>query len=274
MDSDTMMYIFTTGMIALLAIFILDKFGPFGIIVIIFALLAIVLILIIAFADFVIFPLVTSILNIKTIPAKDYYIPKKQDCVIKNINGLYYATGYLTANIYNYVFVAEKNTQDDSELIDSPETWERIIMNTKFPFKFHMITVAEEIQKFREEIEGKRSWWEVQLSREMSTANPHELTIEDLQKKVNIEQARLDKISAGDRPLDAIMYIETTAFGVSEKAAMDQLNEQINQLQTMFVGFNLSVIRIVGRELYIVFNFSYRIPITAGKMSSIFNLQA
>jgi hypothetical protein len=43
-------------------------------------------------------------------------IPKEQDSVVKYVNNKYYATGYLSANIYNYVFAAESVEEDENAL--------------------------------------------------------------------------------------------------------------------------------------------------------------
>ena len=273
MDEETIMYLGSCLMVTFLAIYFSTADGPLAGVVILLSVVAMVLIAVINYADYLVFPLITSLLNTSIIPALDYYIPKKQNCVMKSVNGIYYATGYLTANIYNYVFKEEKNLEDDSHLAGGTGVWERIVMNSKFPFKFHMIASAEEIQKYRDDIEGRRGAAEFQLSREMQATNPHQTVIDELQAKINIAQALMDRLSGGERPLDLIMYVETTAYGVSEKAAADMLDAQVSQLQTMLVGFDLSVSRVVGRELYILFGFTHRLPTTIDEMAGVFNKQ-
>jgi hypothetical protein len=262
MDEESILYLAATLAIVAMVIFSLGNYGPFAILVAIMAILAAAAIIILNFADFLIFPAFTYILGIQTIPAKDYYIPKSQNCIIKNVNGLYYATAYLTANIYNYVFTAERaeSSNDDSSLIAGPEKWEKIVMNTGFPFKFHLISSAEDIQKYREEIEGKRGLLEFQISKEMQQSLPKQMVIDDLQRRINIMQARLDRLSTGERPVNVLMYIETVAVGVSEKEAMDNISNQINQLSTIFNSFDLSMTRITGRELYVLFRYNFALP--------------
>lgn len=69
------------------------------------------------------------------------------------------------------------------------------------------------------------------------------------------------------------MYMETTAFGVSEKAALDSLGGQLRQLQVAFSAFDLSLQRIVGRELYTLFNYNFMLPATMEEMESGFDVQ-
>ncbi len=273
MDANTLTYIAASSIVALLVGFGAGLYGPAAIFMVILSILAILLVFIINYADFLLFPLFTHLLRIKIIPTKDYYIPPTNDCVIKYVNGLYYAVGYLTANIYNYVFNIEKVEEGMEEaLAEAPNTWERIVQNIKFPFKYHFITYAEDIQKYRDELEAKRGMLEFQLSKEMESQNPSQLTIEDLQRRINIIQARIDRLSSGERPINAIMYIETEAVGVSEKDARDQLTSQLDHLTTLFGGFDVSITRIVGRELYLLFKYGYFLPdITT--LNQVFSIQ-
>ncbi|VVB77169.1 Uncharacterised protein [uncultured archaeon] len=274
MDEKTMIYLASTSAVALIVIFGATYYGPFALIAIAFAVLTIILIFVINYADFLVFPLVTNIFGIKLVPAKNYYIPRTNNCVVKYVNGIYYATGYSAANIYNYVFEAESVDEGEvSKLTEAPEKWERIVMNAGFPFRFNIVCAAGDIQKFRDELEGKRGVVEFQLSHEMGSSSPSQLTIDDLQKKISVLDARIDRLSSGERPVDEIMYIESTAVGVSEKEAMDTLTNQLNHLQTLFGSLDLNITRITGREVYHLFTFNYALP-DKDVMSEIFSAQS
>ncbi len=273
MDEQTILYIGSTSFLALLVMFVSPLLGAFGVIGVILAALTIVLIFIINYADFVVFPVLTMLFGIKIMPAAGYTIPKSSNAVVKYVNGIYYATGFLTANIYNYVFSAENvDETEDIKLGESPDKWERIVMSAGFPFRFNIISVAEDVQKYRDELEGRRGVLEVQLSKEMGGSNPNQLAIQDLQRKMNVLDARINRLSGGERPIDAIMYIDTTAVGVSEKEAVDALTNQLNHLQTLFNSFDLSITRIVGREVYHLFTFNYSLP-ESSTLDLIFSTQ-
>lgn len=274
MDEETLVYILTAIMIALVPFLILDNFGTYkaaAILISIFTILAVVLI---NYADFLIFPALTYLTRRKIVPAKDHVIPRSQNCVIKSESGLYYATGYLTANVYSYVFTVEQiDTTEEGKLALAPEKWERIVMSLHFPFKYRALLFAKEIQEYREDIEAKRGLYEYQLSKEQATANPSQLTIDDLQRKINVMQARIDRLSGGERPIGSVMYIETTAVGVSEKAATDKLTTQLDQLQTVFNSMDVSISRVMGREVYLLFKFGYQIPSDANQVQRLFHIQ-
>jgi hypothetical protein len=273
MDQKTMLYLAFSCAVAVLVLFGTAYYGPFGAVTALLALLTIVAIFVVNYADFLVFPLITGVLGIRMIPAKDYYIPRENSCIIKYVNGLYYATGYLTANIYNYVFESEEVQEgEDAKLAEGPDKWERVVMNAGFPFKYNIIAVAQDVQRYRDELEGRRGVFEVQLSHETGSESPSQMTIDDLQRKMNILGARIARLSGGERPVDSIMYVESTAVGVSEKEAADALTNQLNHLQTLFSAFDLGITRVVGREMYHLFTFGYMLP-DEDLLTQIFSMQ-
>jgi hypothetical protein len=96
--------------------------------------------------------------------------------------------------------------------------------------------------------------------------------LEAIQRQINVMQARIDRISQGEKPLNALMYIETTAVGVSEKEAIDNLSNQLNELQTVFNIMDISITRVTGSEVYHLFKFNYMIP-SLKELSNIFQSQ-
>lgn len=272
MDETTVAYLAICAIIMVLLLSSSSKFGLVGILIDILAVLGLFILLLLAFADFLIVPLFTKLLNITMVPAKNFTITSGQDAVVKYSNGIYYATGYLTANVYNYIFAAERATEDEPELTGAPEKWEKAIMNIHFPFKFNMVVASEEIQRYRDELETKRGLLEFQYSKEMQSTNPNPMGLENMQRQINVIQTRIDKIGEGEKPVNSIMYVESTAVGVSLKEAQDALANQLNELQTIFNVFDLSLTRIIGRELYLLFKFNYLIP-SLNELTSSFNVQ-
>ncbi|MGC8479252.1 MAG: hypothetical protein ACP5M9_01100 [Candidatus Micrarchaeia archaeon] len=273
MDEETVMYLGLSCITPFVLLITASSLGAIGIIIDIFAVLAVAVILLINYADFLIFPLVTKIFGIKIQLSKEYYCPKEQNCVIKQVGGIYYATGYLTANLYNYVFKSEgSNMSDDDQIVSGPQKWERIVMNVDFPFKFNVISNSKDVQKYREDLEGERGFLEFQISRESNSVNPNQMTLTELERKMNIIQTKIDKMSSGELPLNTIMYIETTAVGITEKDATDSLTNQLNMLETVFHTFDVSIVRVVGREIHTLHKLNY-VLYDAAAMSKLFQNQ-
>lgn len=261
MDELTIVYLGLTCGLAFMLMVNAGAFGVLGLAVALLSLLTILLILMLNYVDYMIFPAITGMLKMKIVPAKGYYIPKSSNAVVKSVNGLYYATGYLTANIYNYVFAAERvDEEEEQKLGSAPDKWERIVMNAGFPFRFNVISMPKDIQHYRDELEGARGTLEYRLSKEQEGGQPSQLVIDDLTRKISVIDARIDRIASGERPVDATMYIESTAVGVSEKEAMDALSNQLAHMQTLFSSFDLSISRVMGREVYHLFSFGYALP--------------
>ncbi len=273
MDQNTLFHLVVSLFIVLLVIVGDQGYSGFVFVVIPIALFAALIILLLNYADFLVFPVITRLLRINIIPYKNYVIPKEQDAVIKYTNNVYYATGFMAANIYNYVFAQESVEEDEVALILAPDKWEKATMNVHFPFKFHLVSAAEDIQNYRDELETKRGLYEFQYSRELSATNPNPMGMENLQRQIRVVQARIDRLGSGERPVNSAMYIESTAAGVTEKDARDNLTKQLNELQTVFNVFDLSMIRVYGRELYLLHKMTYIIP-TLNELNIQFQQQA
>ncbi|HUY70210.1 MAG TPA: hypothetical protein VMV00_01420 [Candidatus Baltobacteraceae bacterium] len=275
MDEEGVMYLVFALLMPLIGFTILPSFGKGGFAIVAAALLIlnVILVMLMNWADFILFPLVTNLLGITFQPASGYKIVKGQDTILKEINGLYYATGFVTGNLFGYSFKQETALQDEQgKMIQAPDTWERGIMSIDFPFKFHVIAAGLDSQKVRDEYEGKRSYQEFQLSRALQGGG-NEVTITDIQRKINIFQTKIDRLSQGERPLASVMYFETTAIGVSEKAALDSLTSQIKALQISMGSMDIDLARVQGRELYTLFKFNFGLPTSFEEMALYFDQQ-
>lgn len=277
MDEEAIMYIAFTMVVLLIAISLLPYFGRGLIEVVCFFIIVagVMLILILNFADFLFISILFGALGITFQPAQGYTIIKNQDAIVKNVNGLFYATGFVTANLFAYTFKLEtEQVDEDEKMIASPENWERAIMNIDFPLKYHVLSMGLDVQKVRDEFEGKRSYEEFQMSRALQSPTVNDMTLTEIQRKINVIQRKIDRISQGEKPIATAMYLETTAIGVSQKAALDALARQINGLQIAMSSMDVDLTRITGREMYILFNFNFALPTTFEEASTYFDQQS
>ena len=263
MDSTGVMYLAFSLIIVLITFSFLPYFGPgiYRIIAIVILLITVILILMLNWIDFIVFPAVSRMLGITFQPMKDYKIVKSQDAIVKNVGGIYYAIGYLTANLFAYTFKAENPEEDiDSRIAEAPDRWERAVSGIDFPFKFHVLSCGRDVQKVRDELEGKRGYIEFQMARLAQSGKQTDTAMEELQRKQSIIQTQMDRISQGEKPISSIMYIETVGVGVTEKSALDNLAAQEARLQVALSSLDVQIIKIVGRELYSIFNFNFSLP--------------
>ena len=277
MDEKSIAYLLFTMIVPLMAFSFLPQIatGIFQLVAIGIILIGIAAILIMNWADFVLFSFVANMLNITFQPASGYKIVRTQDSIVKEVNGLFYATGFITGNLFPYVFKQEaEETMDEAKMLAAPDVWERAIMSINFPFKFHVFSSGLDVQKVRDELEGKRSYQEFQKSRAMQSASTNEMTMTELQRKINVLQAKINRISQGEKPIATLMYLETTAIGVSEKAALDTLSSQIKSLQIALGALDIDLTLVVGRELYTLFKFNFGLPTSAEEVASYFDQQS
>lgn len=275
-DPEKLIYILFTGMIIFLAFILVSSFkGIYSIIAMIFILITAIFVFSIGLADSIVFPILMSVLGITFQIAKDYKISRSQKEILKNVNGLNYATGYVTANLFPYTFKLESPPgEEESKFIQAPVNWERAVSILNFPWKYHIISSGMDVQETREEFEGQRSFQEFQMSRAMQSTTPNEMAVEQLQRRINMIQTKMDRISQGERPIATLMYIEVTAVGVSEKAAVDNLNAQIASISTAFSSFDVQLNRISGRELYVLFQTNFSLPTTFEEVAADFDQQS
>ncbi len=276
MDSTGVIYLAFSLVIVLITFSFLPYFGPgiYRIIAIVILLITVVLILMLNWIDFIVFPAVSRMLGITFQPMKDYKIVKSQDAIVKNVGGIYYAIGYLTANLFAYTFKAENPEEDiDSRIAEAPDRWERAVSGIDFPFKFHVLSCGRDVQKVRDELEGKRGYIEFQMARLAQSGKQTDTAMEELQRKQSIIQTQMDRISQGEKPISSIMYIETVGVGVTEKSALDSLAAQEARLQVALSSLDVQIVKIVGRELYSIFNFNFSLPTQYNEIASNFDMQ-
>jgi hypothetical protein len=277
MDEIGIMYMAFCLMVLLVSLAVIPSIGKGPIVFVALAMIVIgaILILVLNFADFLFVSMVCSTLGITFQPALGYTITKEQNAIVKNVNGLFYATGYVTANLYAYTFKQETpEDEEDMKLITASENWERAIMNLGFPFKYHVVSMGLDVQKVRDEFEGKRSYQEFQMSRALQSQSSNDTTITNIQRNINVIQRKIDRISGGEKPVATVMYIETTAIGVSQKASLDALTQQINGLQIALSSMDVDLSRVSGREMYTLFNFNFSLPLTYEEIGRYFDQQS
>ncbi len=277
MDEEAIMFLSLCMIIVLIGFAMLSKFGG-GVLSLIAAFMLVVTIAMLAvlnFADYLLVSLLFGAIGITFQPALNYKINKEQNAVVKEISGVYYATGYVSGNLFSFEFKQEQTEDDEKKMIQAPDNWERAVSNITFPFKFNVLSSGLSVQNVREELEGQRSYQEYQLSKVLSdSSGGSDVAVLEIQRKINVIQGKIERISRGEKPIGTVMYVETTAIGISEKAAVDALTRQISGLQIAMSPMNLDLQRVIGRELYTLFNINFVVPLSYEQTASYFDRQS
>ena len=79
------------------------------------------LVVVLNFADYLLVSIGFSTLGVTFQPAAGYTINRQQNAVIKEVGGIYYATGYITGNLFAYEFKQELgDVGHPSKIIEAP----------------------------------------------------------------------------------------------------------------------------------------------------------
>jgi len=205
---------------------------------------------------YVILPYLTKILKVSEIRAGGFEVPPSQDVIIKNMGGIYYATLFLYTRFYESATVGVEEQQ-----VSYMELWERAVSSMSFPFKFCVITYIEDILKFREDVETRRAAAQMKLGREREKPRPDPITIDKWERDVARQNEMLARLSSGEKPLGTLMYIMTSAVGVSADAAIAVVKAQANELKANFSNtLNVEITNLSGEDMKKCFEWEIAIP--------------
>ena len=205
---------------------------------------------------YVLWPFVTSGARIVQVTDSGYEIPPSQDVILKNKNGLYYATMFLGVRIYESV--TDKTPEENSIY---SEYFERAISSVKFVTKFAMLVYVKDLTKYRESIETRHAEAQLRLSREREKPEPDVLKLDRYEREVAMWETQMNKMTQGVKPMGTICYVMTSAVGVSKEAATAAVKSQGNELRaTISNALNVEVVPLTGEEMLLCFDWEHVIP--------------
>jgi hypothetical protein len=211
---------------------------------------------------YIMVPLITERAKIVMMSDLGYEIPPSQDVVVKNANGVFYASAFLGLKIFES---ATEKTGD--ETITYNGFFERAISNIKYVTKVAYMLYVEDVGEKRKLIETKRAESQLRLARERDKGQPDVLRIDKLEREVAVWDSQLTKLIKGVKPMGVIAYAQTTAVGLSKDAAMASARSQANELKTVLANaLNVEVVSLTGDEMLKCFEWEKFFPMTAQEM--------
>jgi hypothetical protein len=232
--------------------------GIFKVVVIVVCFIFLLLDAVIYKLGFIVLPFVTKILKVREIRAGGFEVPPSQDVILKNIGGVYYAAQFMYGRFYTSAAVGVQEEQ--SSYMD---LWERAVASINFPFKFCLFSYVEDILKFREDVETNRAAAQLKLGREREKPRPDAITIDKWEREVAKQNELLARLSAGEKPLGALMYVVTLAVGVSPEAATAAVKGQTIELKATFSNaLNVEIVELKGEDMKKCFDWEVAFPPT------------
>lgn len=245
--------------------------GFFGLILFFISLAFVALIPITMFLDYLVLPAFTYLFRITEIPADGYEIVPEQNAIIKNVQGIYYAIGYLGISIYEYVLRREEPEENiQLQFLQGLELWERAVERFNFPLSIDLISFQRDLMATRREFEEQRDYYEYRLSKELQAPNPNALEVEALQRKIRIVNLKLNRMSSGEKPIGVLMYATVIAYGSNKQAALQNLNALIKEATvTLSNALDMKVERLSGRDLRNAFLLSTIVPPSSQELNKM-----
>lgn len=210
---------------------------------------------------YILMPIILQRSRVVQILEGGYEIPPSNDAIIKNVGGIYYASMFLVAKIYESV--SEKSPEETAIYT---EFFERAISSVNFVVKFCMMVYVKDLNIYRTNLETKRAEAQLRLARERDKPDPDVLKLDRYEREVAMWEGQIARLTAGVKPMGALCYIMTTATGVSKEEAMAHARAQANELKaTVSNALNVEVTLLKGEEMKKCFDWEYMIPPTAAE---------
>ncbi len=207
---------------------------------------------------YLIIPLFTQRAKIVMVTTEGYEIPPEQDCIVKNVNGVFYASSFLGLKIFESA--TEKSLEEN---INYSKYFERAISNLKYVTKISYMLYVEDVGEKRKMIETKRAEAQLRLQREREKPEPDALKIDRYERDVAHWDAQLAKLIKGVKPMGVIAYAMTTATGLSKEAALAAVRAQASELRTVLANaLNVDVVQLTGDEMLKCFEWERFFPTT------------
>ena len=197
-------------------------------------------------AGYAIMPMLMRYAGVTENMGNGYRISRSQDVIIREVGGIYQATMFMSARFY------EAATTDTEEATTTAymELWERALAGVRFPLKFCLLSYIEDIAKYREGIETKRYAATIKLGKEKEKPNPDALVIDKWEREIAQMNAMLSKLTSGEKPMGAVMYLGTMGLGVSEDAAIAAARAYVGEIRsTVANALNVEIKPVKGEDM-------------------------
>jgi hypothetical protein len=185
-----------------------------------------------------------------------YEIPPSEDVVVKSANGVYYASAFLSLEIFESA--SEKSNEQN---IAYNEFFERAISNLKYVTKISYLVYVEDITEERKRIDTRRAEAQLRLQREREKGEQDVLKIDKFEKEISMFDGQLDKLIRGEKPIGVIATAMTCAAGVSKDAAIANVKAQASELTTLLSNaLNVKVEQLTGDQMLKCFEWESFFP--------------
>lgn len=175
---------------------------------------------------------------------RNFEIPPSQDVVVGKSGWNFLATAFLAARLYESA--SEKDAQGK---VAMGEMFERAISSAGFPFKVCCLVCPLGLQNELEEARSRRSLAESKLAN-LGASNKQSSEQARLRREIAMWERQIEKLAAGEMPLEVVFYLSTTSSGMTKEEAIARVNAQSDELSVVIGGaLACEVVRLKGEEM-------------------------
>ncbi len=184
---------------------------------------------------------------------RNFEIPPSQDVVVGKEGGSFLATVFLTAHLYE--------SASEGGAAQAGKMFEKAISSSGFPFKVCCLVCPLSLRSELDEMREKRSLAESRREK-LSHGKGNESERARLEREIAMWGRQIEKLTTGEKPLEVVFYLSTTASGRTKEEAMSRARQQSEELSVV-VGSALSceITPVKGEEMKRLFWWDFFGPI-------------
>ncbi len=211
------------------------------------------------YAGHIINPFITKVFKITYIKG-EYEFPPGQEVVLKRSGDKFIAARFMLINIPEREEVTTRAEEREDIYVKDVEN---SLSTIKAPVKLNLLTCTKDIGAYRESVQAKVYEYSLRIKREMEKAEPDVIRVDKWQREKEVYENLLKRLSAGVKPMGAVMYAMTVAKGVTKKEARDKVIAQGKEIKAVLSNnMNAEVVDLIGEDAELCLEWERRIPTT------------
>jgi hypothetical protein len=172
---------------------------------------------------------------------RNFEIPPSQDVVVGKEGGNFLATVFLCAHLYE--------SATDGAAASAGKMFEKAISSSGFPFKVCCLVCPLSLRAELDEMREKRSLAESRREK-LSHGKGNESERARLEREVAMWGRQIEKLTVGEKPLEVVFYLSTTAPGRTKEEATTRARTQSEELSVvMGSALSCEITMMRGEEM-------------------------
>ncbi|MBI5226501.1 hypothetical protein HY994_04695 [Candidatus Micrarchaeota archaeon] len=151
-----------------------------------------------------------------------------RDVAVLHDGDRYLASAYLDVDVH---FSPSRHPAEAS--VSYGAAFEKALCGLSFPAQFGLLVYPIDLEKYRESVLTQRLEAELSISRIKQSPTPDASALASAERKKAMATRVLNQLSAGQRPLDAVYYVSTTAAGPTHEQAAESARLQARELRAV-----------------------------------------